>query len=74
MKAKTKNAAGKRNHFKIRLAIRSPILRELRDKQYAGGFLSLLSDPQLVDLSELITKVVMQNEDITICLKRGKRC
>jgi hypothetical protein len=74
MKTKPKNAAGKRNHGKIWFVIQQPLLKELREKQFAGCVLSLLSDPQLVEVAAMITKVVMQNEDITICLKRRKRC
>jgi hypothetical protein len=74
MKMKPKNAAGKRNHGKIYFVIQQPLLKKLREKQSTGCVLSLLSDPQLVAIAEIMTKVVMRNEDITICLKRKKRC
>jgi hypothetical protein len=74
MKTKPKNAAGKRNHHKIWFVIQQSILKELRDKQFAGCVLSLLSDSQIVAVAEMITKVVMRNEDITVCLKWRKRC
>lgn len=69
-----KNAAGKKNHHRIRIALRSPILAAFRDRHYEGGVLSILADEDLVKLSEVATTAVMITENISICLKRSKQC
>lgn len=74
MKARPKNALGKRNYRKISYAIQQPMLRMLRDRHYSGGIIGLLSDEHLVNISKWVTKTVMKNEDIRICLKRSERC
>jgi hypothetical protein len=73
MITKPKNAMCKRNHEKIEIAVRSPILKALRDRHYQGGVMTLLSDEQIVALAEYVTVVVMKNERIRIILKRSKQ-
>jgi hypothetical protein len=72
-KLKPKNAAEKRNRERIRLAIKSPILKSLHEGHYEGGILSIFADADLDRLADLVVKSVLYNEEISICLKRTKR-
>jgi len=74
MRTKPKNASEKRNHIKIWYDIRAPIFKKLSDLHRAGGILSLFNVVQLDDLADAVTKCVMKNEDIEICLKRRRTC
>ena len=71
-KSKPKSASEKRNHGKIFYDIKSPILRALHERYYAGGVLSMLDANQLNELAVLATKAVMMNESVRISKKRIK--
>lgn len=72
MRTKPKSASEKRNHIKIFYVVKQPILKKLHENQFNGSALSLLDDVQINNFANAVTNVVMQNENINVCLKRRK--
>lgn len=73
-RVKHKNSLEKKNWRKTFSAIHQPILRMIHDAHNAGGYMSNLDDVAMNNLASAMTKNVMKNEKIDICLKRTKQC